>query len=413
MDDSRRPRGSLRCVWSIVNRRRLLSVLALAGAILLLLLFRAPLASIALNNYGSILLNRALLTPDLGPDERTELGTRAGGAFAAAAAWSPASPLPYFNLAAMHSHWGDGPSAARALARAVGLSPDDISARFAYGEALAAIGDEPGAREEWRAAQAEAYFITLARLLAQEGDSAGALTAAQRAVAVAPNSPDAYERLGQTLAAVGRRDEAISALEQAAALEPEGSARRYVLQAEVHTARQEWVAALTAYGRAAALDPADPAPHHRMGNLLQRELDDVQGAIDRYRWALALEPGYSPSRLALGRLYGEGGDCQAAIEWLMPLFEPEAGEAATALAHFQTGSCLTASGRPNEGIPHLQRAAALRAESSTYLRALAKAYGQAGMVGEAIEAWLRLLEMSPGDGEAERALGELGWEGSE
>jgi len=313
-------------------------VLTAAGLSLLLLWpLRSFIATVVYNNAGSVLLDRALLAPDVEPEQRTEWAVRAGRSFQAALAWDPLDGQAYYNLAAVYEMWHDTPSAERAVSRAAALAPHDASARFALGQALAAHGQETRAVQEWRAAGADEYFIHRGLALAGAGDPAGAVALYEQALALDPDSAGAYYYLGRALSALGRQEEALAALESAAALEPPSSPRRYLLRAEVHVAREEWPAALEAFGQAAHLSPQDPVSPYRMGWVLDQKLEDGQAAAAHYQWALQLDPDYVPPRLALGRLYVERGDCDGAAHWLSPFFAPDAGTGRAGPAHTLVG----------------------------------------------------------------------------
>ena len=398
-------------------------LLVLAGlGLLALWALRPSIASLAANNLGSLALNRALLAPGMDEEQRWALGAQAGRSFQTALAWDPLNGPAYNNLATVYDLWEDAPSAARAAARAAVLNPHDASTRFRLGQALAAGGLERQATEAWRAAGAAPYFVNQGRALARTGDYAGALAAYERALAIDPDVPEGYYRQGQALSALGRKEAAVAALEAAAALEPELSVQRYLLQGEVHVARGEWVAALAAFGRAAGLDPRDPEPHYRMGRVREQGLGDRDAAAAHFARALQLDPDHVSSRLTLGRLAGEQGDCDEAVRWLAPFLasaQPSPGGAdwTDAEASALVGICLMRQeqGDPDEAdeadeaVPYLERAAALDPRSVRYQLVLAQGYSRAGRYHDAIGAYLRVLELAPDNAQALQALQELGW----
>lgn len=393
---------------------RLGHVLIVAGlALLLLWPLRTTIATVVYNNAGSVLLNRALLAPNLDSEARTEEAVRAGRAFHAALAWDPLDGQAYYNLAAVYALWQDTPSAERAVSRAAALAPRDVEARFAFGQALAAHGQEARAVAEWRAAGAAEYFVNRGLVLAGAGDGAGAVEQYERALAIVPDLADGYYYLGRALNGLGKQEESLAALESAAALEPPSSPRRYLLRAEVRIARQEWPAALENLGQAARLSPLDPAPHYRMGWVLEK-LEDDAAAISHYQQALQINPAYVPPRLALGRLYGEQEACDEAARWLAPFLSQlpsrsDGGGRGGEAAHTLVGQCLLRQGRENEGLAHLEQALALDPASVPYTLALAQGYSQAGRYHDAIETYLRVLKLQPENSQAQQALEELVW----
>jgi tetratricopeptide (TPR) repeat protein len=149
-----------------------------------------------------------------------------------------------------------------------------------------------------------------------------------------------------------------------------------------------------------------------MGWLLQHRLDDSDGAIARFEWALRLDPEYVSARLALAQLYAEQASCDKAGRTLAPLLVPEAGNRLAGQAQALVGRCLLDQGRGDEGLWRLERAADLNPSSAHYLLAVAQAYSHEGRYREAIEVHLRVLELQPGNSQAKEALEELGWFGT-
>ena len=368
---------------------------------------RPVAATVVYNNLGSILLNRALLAPDLEPEERTDWAVQAGRSYQAALAWNPLNGQAYYNLSAVYDLWRDQPSAARAVSRAAVLSPSDVSARFGLGQALAAQGYDELAIREWQAAGASEYFLTQGLTLVSIGDYAGAVEQYARAVAIDPDLPEGYYLLGRALNELDRRGEAMAAFESAAALESPSSPRRHFLRAEVLVLRGEWEAALAAFGQATRVAPRDPVPHYRMARLYDQELKDKESAIAHLQWALRLSPDYTGARLALARLYGEQGACDEAAGWLTPFLSPDPHVRLAGEAHTLLGQCLLH--RDREGLMHLEQAQALAPDLAGPLFTLAQGYSQAGRRHDAIEAYLRVLELQPENSRARQALEELGW----
>lgn len=372
---------------------------------------RPFIATVLYNNVGSIFLNRALLAPNLEPAERMDQAMRAGQSLQTALAWDPLNGQAYYNLSALYDSWHDTASVSYALSRAAALNPRDVSARFGFGQALAAQehGSEERALQEWQAAGAAEYFIEQGLVLASAGDHTGALEQYERAIAVDPDFADGYYYLGRTLSRVGRQEEALAALELSAALESPSSPRRYLLRAEIYVAREEWEAALAAFGQAASLSPWDPVPYYQMGWVLEQKLGDREPAMAYFQQALQINPDYVPPRLALGALYAEQGECDEASRWLAPLLSQEAGVERAGQTYTLLGHCLLWQGRRGEGLWHLEQALALAPDSIPYLLTLAQGYAQAGRYHDAIAVYLRVLELQPDNAQAQQSLEELGW----
>jgi tetratricopeptide (TPR) repeat protein len=385
-------------------------------AVLLLDLFFPGAVSLVHNNLGSLRLNRALLAEDLTPEEETAEAVRAGRRFQRALAWNPLNGEAYQNLATIYAAWQDDASSTNALSRAAALIPRDAITRFKYGQALAARGDEEGAIHEWRAAGAAPALVIRGQALAGEGAALGAregaVRAYRRAVAVDPELAEAHLRLGQALSRLGRQAEALEAFAAAAEVDRGSSSRPYLLQAEVHVVREEWTAALVAYGEAAASAPYDPEPHYRRGWVLSEKLGDDGAAAAAFEMALEVDPEHVPSRRALGVLEAGRGDCDAAAEVLEPLVSGPGSDGGAAALHVQLGRCLLEQGRDGEALGHLERAAALGGDSVDVLLGLGQAYAVAGRFGEAVDAYRQALALAPENEEARQALEELGALGS-
>lgn len=418
---------------SLLRKRRL--ILTLLG-LLILWLLHPWIATVVYNNVGSVLLNRALLALTLAPEDRMTYAVQAGQSFQNALAWDTHNSQAHYNLGTLYDFLGDRPSATRAWSQAATQNTHDTCARFALGKALAAQGYEERAIQEWRAAGAAIYFVKQGLGSTYEGDYAGAIEQYERALAIDPNLSEGYYYLGRALSALGRREEALTALESAAELQPPSFPHRYLLWGEVHIARGEWTAALAALGRAATLAPWDPLPHYRMGWVLSEKLGDRESAIVHFQQALRRDPGYTPARLSLGRLYAEpAGDgqqatsfenCDEAARWLSPLLLPldeplapydsggestsQSVEARSARqAHTLVGGCLLRQGREEEALPHLERALALNPDSVDAHLILAQAYVQAHLYREAIDVYRQVLVLQPDNDQARQSLEALGW----
>jgi tetratricopeptide (TPR) repeat protein len=397
------------------DRTLLCGYILIAASLGLLVLWplRSLVATTVYNNVGSVILNRALLAPESAPEERMDRAVQAGQSFQAALAWDPLNDQAYYNLGTVYDLWQDTTSAAHAKSRAAVLNPHDASARFAFGQVLAAQGyaDEEQTIQEWRAADAAVYFVNQGLILAQQEDHASAVEQYKRALAIAPDMAEGYYYLGKALSRLGRQEEALAALESAAALESPSSPQRYLLRAEVYAARGEWEAAFGAFGQAADLAPQNPVPHYQMGWVLEQKLEDRESAIAHFQRALQINPDYTQPRVALGRLYGEQGDCDEASRWLAPLLLPGAGSGLTGQAHALLGRCLMRQEREEEALSHLEQASLLNPDSVPYNLALAQGYSQAGRYRDAIGMYLRVLELQPDNPQAQQALEELGWFG--
>ena len=197
-------------------------------------------------------------------------------------------------------------------------------ARRAVEGALSAFTDagQAGrvAREKrMRAADA---LVLLAVVVAVRGDSAEALKAVERAVALAPDHFDAQLALGRARFDAG--DDAGAAL---------------------------------AFRAAIALNPADARAPFFLATALEGE-GDTEGALAAYRELAGKQPGVAEGHLGLGVLLVKrgGAEAEAGLAELKRALEinPNLYEAQVTL-----GRVLVARGRAAESVEHLRRAAEL------------------------------------------------------
>lgn len=155
-------------------------------------------------------------------------------------------------------------------------------------------------------------------LALQAGDAGRAALLLGRVTALRPN-PQCMNNLALALKALGRRDEYLATLRQAAALAPDQAAIQTNLGHALAAAGMAGEA-VEAYGRAVALDPAAPGP--------RLDLAEALGASGRWadaeaawRQAIAMAPGDADAHFGLGVTLRELGASHAAL-----------GELETALA---------------------------------------------------------------------------------
>ena len=118
---------------------------------------------------------------------------------------------------------GEQTKAIAAFREALRLEPDNATTYVQLARALEVAGDTPGALEAYRAAlrlvpSAPYVHNRLGHLLAAEGDWSGAAQAWQHTVDLVPDYAYAYVHLGDAFEHLNKKDEALSAYEQALAL---------------------------------------------------------------------------------------------------------------------------------------------------------------------------------------------------
>jgi tetratricopeptide (TPR) repeat protein len=206
------------------------------------------------------------------------------------------------------AYWGLGQAAAatgrlelalESRAHAVRLLPEDPGLHFELASALEAMGryeeafSEAGESLRRDPGQIEAGVL-LAALLEREGRNDDAEEALRVVLAGHPRSVAALQNLGVLLAKRGGTDEAIRLLARAAELEPAAVDVRVNLAAAFHHAGRGREA-LSAVEEALRLDPADPVALDLAGVLLL-EAGDRSGAIERFRRAVQVAPGFGAAK---------------------------------------------------------------------------------------------------------------------
>jgi tetratricopeptide (TPR) repeat protein len=260
----------------------------------------------------------------------------------------------------------------------------------AGGAALVALGAASAAQlEHWRDAIAlhrravsvtEGNFMEhhrLAAALLRAGRVEPSIEAFRRSIELQPGRPGPHFGLGNALASLGRLEEAEPAYREGLRLEPE-HARGHAQLAYLLIRAGRGEEARPHLERALALHESRPlaeadapevaAPYAALAELLA-EQGDLEGAIARYRQALAIDP----------RRIG---------------------------AHAQLGLALARSGRHAEAIPHLSRALAVKRDSAWLQAGIAMSFAGVGRPRDAIRHYRNALVLRPG---WRHAVNDLAW----
>jgi tetratricopeptide (TPR) repeat protein len=80
--------------------------------------------------------------------------------------------------------------------------------------------------------------------------------------------------------------------------------------------------------------------------------------------------------------------------------------------HVLLATCLLEQGRQNAALSHLEQAQALDANEPATLLLLGQTYTRSRRYEDAIDAYLRVLELAPDNQEARQALEDLEWSGT-
>lgn len=238
------------------------------------------------------------------------------------------------------------------------------------------------------------------------GNVEASIAAYRKSVAAKPDVFEANLNLGLQLARTGQPD-AEDFLRAATHLTPtshaaEGQYRAWV--ALGHTLENESKAeeALSAYQRAAILQPKEIEPHLSAGQVLEHE-NKFAEAEKEYQQALALDPSSTDAVIGLANIYMRGHRFPQAEDYLRKLLaaNPESGA-----AEIQLGRVLAAEGKPEDGIAALAAGLKLTPGDDSARRDLAELYATAGKSELAEGAYRALVAAHPNEAELHRRLGQ-------
>ena len=258
-----------------------------------------------------------------------------------------------------------------------------------------------------RDSQDATSFALLARIRYDHGDAAGALSAAQRAVALQPDDPRQRHLLAAALRALGRRAEAAEQL--GLALARGGPGAWWTELADDYEALDSIDRAQEAWRQAIALAPEDAAVRYRYGCLLARS-GALSDAIEQLQEAIARQPNYAAAHARLA-------DVALAARHLMadpaPRHAgPEQDTGHQALLHTEPAAHAqpTEPMTLDEAVQSARRAVALQPQTSDHWRILGEGLWLQGSSVEASHALRRAHDLDPGNPTASFLLGLLALE---
>ena len=229
----------------------------------------------------------------------------------------------------------------------------------------------------------EAARTGIARTLAERAESTDEISAADRAVKLAPNDAEAHFARGEVLQSREDYTEASVEFERAVQLRP----RDYFLWLMLGVTRdenQDQEGALRALRQAVVLAPSYAPPRWQLGNLLLR-MGQYDEAFAELRRAAIGNPKLWPNVIDLAwGIYG--GDVGAVVR----VIQPQSGEARLSLALFLAGH-----NQPAAALDQFrQTAITANAKNETLLDELLKARA----FNEAFEVWARIHGLPLSDG---------------
>jgi tetratricopeptide (TPR) repeat protein len=205
-----------------------------------------------------------------------------------------------------------------------------------------------------------------AHLLAATGRHAEAVPAYRAAIQLAPEEPGPYEELARL-----------------PELAPQERARLLVRAGDLRAERLEPDRAQSAYREAAELDASTAVSTHCKAAELQARIGNHSAALLTYQEAVWLDAGNAEALTGLGRTRRHLGDYAGAEQALLAALSlrPNHRWALESL-----GTVMVETDRPEEAIPHLEKAVALAPTNGQSRHGLARAHRAAGNPEAALEA---------------------------
>ena len=257
------------------------------------------------------------------------------------------------------------------------------------------LGREPDTGEAWN---------LLGWCLEKSGESARAVAALERAVAVEPESEKHHLDLGLVLARRrGTWHLAMEAAERAVERFP-ASSRSHQLKGLVHVRQQHFLDAVKAYERALALGP-DSADVRLGLTVALWASGQERRALELARESTVRFPGDAAVRHQLASMYldrAEWGDQSGEECGLALLHETLALDSDLAEAHYDLGSLFLRRGELQRALASLRRAAELDPSSRRTQYALARCWRRLGRSDEAAQAMQAFRQLAEPEQAAER-----------
>src|SRR4051794_4470119 len=280
---------------------------------------------------------------------------------------------------------GELAGAIAAFEKGLDLNPESQQASYGLGQSLKQLGAR--ARRGLSPERLKAGNDALSR-----GDFAGARSAAEKAVAAEPESPEAHYMLGFALWYAGDRDRAGKELDESLRLLPSAAdvcgfrGVTYRESGDLPSARHMLL-------RAIALDPQRPLPYIDLGIVFLRE-----GNLDRAVGQFEAGMNLSAAQRGLP-------DLETAIRELRGAISKEAKAPA---AHRVLGRLLgLAAADPAQVIDAFERAIQLRPDDAEAHNSLGLVYVQTGDDEKAIAAFRKAIQLQPQYADAHQNLGAV------
>jgi tetratricopeptide (TPR) repeat protein len=239
-------------------------------------------------------------------------------AFLDASKLDPKAAPPLLGLAEVARQRNQRAEVEKWLKQALAVAPQSADVQRAWGRYQLAIGNLPGAETALRksaelAPRTAISYLDLGDLyMGGLNRPRDAEAAYRRAVELQPDSASAHFGLGTALVALGRTDEAVTALETSVKLAPERPQPLLAL-GKLYTAKQDHTRALVTYDRLLKLQPGFVPALLDRGDIYLMARRDPAAAVVDYERAAKIVPRSPTVQFKLGSAYQALGKLDDAV----------------------------------------------------------------------------------------------------
>ena len=340
------------------------------------------------------------------------------------------------DLVAAHCRTGKYDEAIATLKELIAKRPECADQYLRLGDLYTKTGDENEALTAYRHASAlnpdylEAT-IKVGTTNLRRGGYTEAAQAFSRAIEINDRIVTAYVGMGVAQQAMGKTDDARASLEMAAGIEPNSTllfsemarlqlkasaaeqAHSYLspqsIAATPDGPRDHEVAAILEQQTARLRDAAGKHPnhadlHYRLG-LLLRHNGDLEGAIEAFLLAVAINPQYLKAILKLALALREAGRPEAAIEVAKRALDidPQSVD-----LHYQLGLMFADKNQFALALDRFDHAVQEAPENLDYVANLALALQNMGLLDRAAETWRTVCDLAQSTPTGHRLLANSG-----